>query len=29
MWAEPVPLELYLRSEVDLTTGDISVERTS
>jgi type VI secretion system protein ImpF len=28
MWAEPIPLELYLRSEVDLTTGDIRVERT-
>jgi len=27
MWAEPVPMELYLRSEVDVTTGEISVER--
>lgn len=27
MWAEPVPLELFLRSEVDVTTGEISVER--
>lgn len=28
MWAQPVPLELYLRSEVDLTTGalDLSLE---
>lgn len=28
MWAEPIPLELYLRSEVDLTTGDVNVERS-
>ena len=27
MWAEPVPLELYLRSEVDVSTGDITLER--
>lgn len=27
MWAEPVPMELFLRSEVDVTTGEISVER--
>ena len=27
MWAEPVPMELYLRSEVDVTTGEIRIER--
>lgn len=27
MWAQPLPLELYLRSEVDVTTGEVSVER--
>lgn len=29
MWAQPVPLELYLRSEVDITTGalDLTLER--
>lgn len=27
MWAEPVPLELYLRSEVDITTGAVTLER--
>lgn len=27
MWAEPVPLELYLRSEVDITTGTVTLER--
>lgn len=27
MWAEPVPLELYLRSNVDITTGEITLER--
>ncbi|MEP3330016.1 type VI secretion system baseplate subunit TssE [Sedimentitalea sp.] len=26
MWAQPLPLELYLRSQVDVTTGEISVE---
>lgn len=25
MWAEPYPLELYLRSEVDLTTGQVEL----
>lgn len=25
MWAEPMPLELYLRSEVDLDTGEIDL----
>lgn len=27
MWAQPLPLELYLRSQVDLTTGEVEVER--
>ena len=27
MWAEPVPLELYLRSEIDVTTGAVDIER--
>lgn len=28
MWAQPLPMELYLRTQIDVTTGDISVERT-
>ena len=28
MWAQPLPLELYLRSHVDLTTGEVAVERS-
>ncbi len=27
MWAQPIPLELFLRSQVDVTTGEITVER--
>ncbi len=27
MWAQPMPLELYLRSKVDLTTGEVNVDR--
>lgn len=27
MWAEPVPTELYLRSQFDTTTGHISLEQ--
>lgn len=27
MWAQPMPLELYLRSEVDLATGELDIER--
>ncbi|MEP1329971.1 type VI secretion system baseplate subunit TssE [Pseudophaeobacter sp.] len=27
MWAQPLPLELYLRSQVDVTTGEVKVER--
>jgi type VI secretion system protein ImpF len=26
MWAQPMPLELYLRSKVDVTTGEVSLE---
>ncbi len=28
MWAQPVPLELYLRSHVDITSGEVSLERS-
>ncbi|MFK7751573.1 MAG: type VI secretion system baseplate subunit TssE [Sedimentitalea sp.] len=28
MWAQPLPMELYLRSKVDVTTGEVSVERS-
>ena len=28
MWAEPIPIELYLRSSVDVTTGQLSLERS-
>ena len=27
MWAQPVPMELYLRSEVDVTTGHVALDR--
>jgi type VI secretion system protein ImpF len=27
MWAQPMPLELYLRSKIDVTTGQIDIER--
>lgn len=27
MWAQPLPLELYLRSEIDVTTGELRLER--
>lgn len=27
MWAQPMPLELYLRSQVDVTTGELNLER--
>jgi len=27
MWAQPLPMELYLRSEVDVTTGELRLER--
>ena len=26
MWAHPIPMELYLRSEVDVTTGALQIE---
>lgn len=29
MWAQPLPLELYLRSEVDVTTGELKLERVA
>ncbi|MFC4669168.1 type VI secretion system baseplate subunit TssE [Seohaeicola nanhaiensis] len=29
MWAQPLPMELYLRSKVDVTTGEVLVERRS
>jgi type VI secretion system protein ImpF len=29
MWAQPFPLDLYLRSEVDITTGELSLQRRS
>ena len=29
MWAQPLPLELYLRSQVDITTGELRLERSS
>ncbi len=28
MWAQPLPMELYLRSQVDLTTGHLTLEST-
>jgi type VI secretion system protein ImpF len=28
MWAQPMPLELYLRSKVDITTGEVVVEQS-
>jgi type VI secretion system protein ImpF len=28
MWAQPMPMELYLRTQIDVTTGDVVVERT-
>ncbi|MBJ6372535.1 type VI secretion system baseplate subunit TssE [Sedimentitalea arenosa] len=28
MWAQPMPLELYLRSKVDVITGEVSMERS-
>jgi len=27
MWAQPLPIELYLRSSVDVTTGELELER--
>ncbi len=28
MWADPIPIQLYLRSTVDVTTGEVSLERS-
>lgn len=27
MWAQPLPMELYLRSQVDVSTGELDLER--
>ena len=27
MWAQPLPMELYLRTQVDMTTGELILER--
>lgn len=27
LWAQPMPLELYLRSRIDLTSGEITMDR--
>lgn len=27
MWAQPLPMELYLRSQVDITTGELTLQR--
>lgn len=27
MWAQPLPLELYLRSEINVATGELTLER--
>ncbi|MEO0401532.1 MAG: type VI secretion system baseplate subunit TssE [Pseudomonadota bacterium] len=29
MWAQPMPIELYLRSQVDVTTGELQLERVA
>ena len=29
MWAQPLPMELYLRSQVDVTTGELALERVN
>jgi type VI secretion system protein ImpF len=29
LWAQPIPLQLYLRTDVDLETGQVSVEGAS
>ncbi|WP_372992556.1 type VI secretion system baseplate subunit TssE [Sulfitobacter sp.] len=29
MWAQPMPIELYLRTQVDVTTGELQLERVS
>jgi type VI secretion system protein ImpF len=27
MWATPIPLEVYLRTEIDITTGEVNLEK--
>ncbi|HEU0220660.1 MAG TPA: type VI secretion system baseplate subunit TssE, partial [Paracoccaceae bacterium] len=27
VWAQPLPLEIYLRTELDVASGDMSIER--
>lgn len=27
MWAQPLPMELYLRSQIDVTTGELTLQR--
>ena len=27
MWAQPLPLELYLRSKIDITSGEVTLDR--
>ena len=27
LWAEPVPLDLYLRTQLDVTTGQVTVQK--
>jgi type VI secretion system protein ImpF len=29
MWAQPLPMELYLRSQVDVTTGELDLQRVN
>lgn len=29
MWAQPMPMELYLRSQIDVTTGELELERVA
>lgn len=29
MWAQPMPMELYLRSQIDITSGELTLERIS
>lgn len=29
MWAQPLPLELYMRSEVNLVTGELTLDRST
>ena len=29
MWAQPLPMELYLRSQMDVTTGEVTLDRVA